>query len=113
MFLVDEIFRGTNHLESVACAAAVLHRLAGAGLVLVSSHHAVLAPLTRARLAPWRVTRGREGALALEPGVLREPNGIAMMARHGLADDVLADARRVHDWFAGHVATPSTFAVFE
>ena len=113
VFLIDEIFRGTNHLESVACAAAVLHRLAAAGLVIVSSHNAVLAPLLRARLAPLRVTRAGEGALALEPGVLREPNGIAMMARYELDAEVLADARRVHDWFAGHVATPTTFPAFD
>ena len=113
VFLIDEIFRGTNHLESVACAAAVLHRLAGAGLVLVSSHNAVLAPLMRARLVPLRVTRGPGGALALEPGVLNEPNGIAMMARYELDAGVRADARRVHDWFAGHVAAPVTFPEFE
>ena len=113
VFLIDEIFRGTNHLESVACAAAVLNRLAASGLVLVSSHNAVLAPLMRARLAPLRVTRERGGALALEPGVLREPNGIAMMERYGLDANVREDARRVHDWFAGHVATPVTFPVLD
>ncbi len=113
VFLVDEIFRGTNHLESVACAGAVLHRLAAAGPVLVSTHNAVLAPLMRARLAPLRVTRTREGALALEPGVLQEPNGIAMMARYAIDDAVRADARRVHDWFAGHVATPATFPALD
>ncbi len=113
VFLIDEIFRGTNHLESVACAAAVLNRLAASGLVLVSSHNAVLAPLMRARLAPLRVTRERGGALALEPGVLREPNGIAMMERYGLDATLREDARRVHDWFAGHVATPVTFPVLD
>jgi len=41
--------------------------------------------------------------------VLREPNGLAMMEQHGLPQDVQSEARRVHDWFAGHVATPDTF----
>ena len=109
VFLVDEIFRGTNHLESVAAATAVLNRLASRGAVIVSSHSMVLAPLLRARLAPLRLVRAGERALALEPGVLCEPNGIDMMARYGLADDVRAEALRVHDWFAGHVATPTTF----
>ena len=36
LFLIDEIFRGTNHLESVAAAAAVLHSLAARHLVIVS-----------------------------------------------------------------------------
>ncbi len=109
VFLVDEIFRGTNHAESVAGATAVLNRLASAGLVIVSSHHVVLAPLLRARLAPRRIVRAPAGQLVIEPGVLREPNGLAMMQRYGIADTVRDEARRVHDWFAGHVARPVTF----
>ena len=109
VFLVDEIFRGTNHVESVAGAAAVLNRLAAAGTLVVSSHNVVLAPLLRARLAPWRVVRAGARGLTLEAGVLREPNGLAMMELYGLAETVRSEARHVHDWFAGHVATPSTF----
>ena len=109
VFLIDEIFRGTNHIESVAGATAVLNRLAAAGAVIVSSHNGVLAPLLRARLAAWRIVRAASGNLAIEPGVLLEPNGIAMMQRYGIADAVRAEALRVHDWFAEHVATPVTF----
>ena len=97
----------------MAVATAVLTLLAARGAVIASSHNAVLAPLLRARLAPWCVVRGPAGALALEPGVLREPNGIAMMERFAIAGDVRADARRVHDWFAAHVATPVTFPTLD
>ena len=109
VFLIDEIFRGTNHAESVAGATAVLNRLASSGTVIVSSHHVVLAPLLRARLAARRIVRASAGELVLEPGVLREPNGLAMMRRYGIADAVRDEAQRVHDWFAGHVAAPLTF----
>jgi DNA mismatch repair ATPase MutS len=109
VFLIDEIFRGTNHIESVAGATAVLNRLAAAAAVIVSSHNGVLAPLLRARLAAWRIVRADAGNLAIEPGVLLEPSGIAMMQRYGIADAVRAEALRVHDWFAEHVATPVTF----
>ena len=109
VFLVDEIFRGTNHVESVAGAAAVLNRLASAGLVIVSSHNVVLAPLLRARLAPRRVVRMGARGLALEAGVLQAPNGLAMMRHYAIPDAVRAEAQRVHDWFAGHVATPVVF----
>ena len=109
VFLIDEIFRGTNHAESVAGATAVLNRLASAGTVIVSSHHVVLAPLLRARLAAARIVRAPAGRLVLEPGVLLEPNGLAMMRRYGIADSVRDEARRVHDWFASHVATPVAF----
>jgi len=109
VFLIDEIFRGTNHVESVAGAAAVLNRLASAGLVIVSSHNVVLAPLLRARLAPRRVVRTGARGLALEGGVLQAPNGLAMMRHYAIPDAVRAEAQRVHDWFAGHVATPVAF----
>ncbi|MDB5765831.1 MAG: hypothetical protein JWQ61_645, partial [Collimonas fungivorans] len=45
IYIIDEIFRGTNHLESVSAAAAVLDALAAKGVVIVSSHNLVLAPL--------------------------------------------------------------------
>ena len=109
VFLIDEIFRGTNHVESVAGAAAVLNRLASAGLVIVSSHNVVLAPLLRARLAPRRVVRAGARGLALEAGVLQAPNGLAMMRHYAIPDAVRDEAQRVHDWFARHVATPVAF----
>jgi hypothetical protein len=108
-FLIDEIFRGTNHVESVACAAAVLNHLAATNVMIVSSHNVVLAPLLSARLAAWRIVRAGEQALRIEPGVLLETNGIDMMRRYGISDSVRAEAVVVHDWFAGHVATPVTF----
>jgi hypothetical protein len=37
IFIIDQIFRGTSHLESVSAAAAVLDALAAKGLVIVSS----------------------------------------------------------------------------
>jgi hypothetical protein len=50
VYLIDEIFRGTNHVESVSAAAAVLDVLAERGLVIVSSHNLVLVPLLAHRL---------------------------------------------------------------
>jgi hypothetical protein len=55
--------------------------------------------------------RANARRLAIEPGVLLEPNGIAMMARYGIAETVRAEALRVHEWFAGHVSTPVAFPV--
>ncbi len=56
LFIIDEIFRGTNHLESISAAAAVLHTLAARGTVIVSSHNLVLAPLLEDCLTPWCVS---------------------------------------------------------
>ena len=64
VFLIDEIFRGTNNAESVAAAAAVLSHLAQKALVIVSTHNVVLAPLVasatdttaagQGQTTPWR-----------------------------------------------------------
>jgi len=98
IFLVDEIFRGTNHLESVSAAAAVLDALASRALVLVSSHNLVLAPLLAHRLDPYFITRTADGALTLAPGVLAHTNGISLLADHGFGAGIEANAARVCAW---------------
>ncbi|WP_215406071.1 DNA mismatch repair protein MutS [Janthinobacterium sp. JC611] len=107
LFLIDEIFRGTNHLESVAAAAAVLHSLAAQHLVLVSSHNLVLGPLLEDCLAPWCVRRDDAGALQLAPGVLQATNGIALLAQRGFDAGIADKAGRVFDWLSTHMAQPA------
>ena len=98
--LIDEIFRGTNHEESVSAAAAVLDTLARDALVVVSSHNLVLGPLLAHRLAPWLVARHADGVLGLEPGVLGRTNGIALLAGHGFSAAVQDKAGQVAAWLA-------------
>jgi hypothetical protein len=98
--LVDEIFRGTNHEESVAAAAAVLDELAGRAIVVVSSHNLVLAPLLAHRLDPWRVVRDETGGLRLEPGVLAQTNGVALLEQHGFDPAIQRRAEQVAQWLA-------------
>jgi hypothetical protein len=98
--LVDEIFRGTNHEESVAAAAAVLDELAARALVVVSSHNLVLGPLLAHRLAPWRIVRADGGGLRLEPGMLGQTNGVALLAQRGFDAGIQRKAERVAAWLA-------------
>ncbi len=77
IYLIDEIFRGTNHLESVSGAAAVLNALAQHGWVIVSSHNLVLAALLGHRLEPLYV-EPVAGRLTLLPGVLQQTNGLCV-----------------------------------
>ena len=105
--LIDEIFRGTNHIESVAAAAAVLDALAGKGMIFVSSHNLVLASLLAHRLAPWCVALDEGGALALRPGVLAHTNGIALLAERDFGGAVQANAGKVFDWLSGYLAHPA------
>jgi hypothetical protein len=106
LYLVDEIFRGTNHLDSVSAAAAVLNALADRGPVLVSSHNIILAALLRHRLDAVCVERHAD-AVTLRPGVLAQTNGVSLLGQAGLGDAVLADARRVNAWLARYLADPA------
>jgi hypothetical protein len=105
--IIDEIFRGTNHLESVSAAASVLDVLAAKGLVIVSSHNLVLAPLLAHRLEPLCVARGAAGTLTLSRGVLAHTNGIALLAQRGFGGTVEANAGKVFDWLSTYLAHPA------
>ena len=108
--LIDEVFRGTNHLESVSAAAAVLEELAARELVLVSSHNLVLAALLKEQLAPFFIdTAG--GKPVLMPGVLRNPNGIALLATQGFGERIENRAAEVARWLSGQLAAPHAPAV--
>jgi DNA mismatch repair ATPase MutS len=101
VFVIDEIFRGTNHLESVSAATAVLHQLARHHLVLVSSHNLELAPLLRDRLAPFCVAAAGDG-VTVRAGVLRETNGIRLLADNGFDEAIERDAVTVFQWLSRH-----------
>ena len=112
VFLIDEIFRGTNNAESVAAATAVLSHLAAHNLVVVSSHNVVLAPLLKPWLVPLRLVpnpAGGAAALVLEPGVLVHTNGLQMMQNYRFPATVHTTASQVYGWFASYVAQPDHF----
>ena len=104
--LIDEVFRGTNHLESVSAACAVLEQLSERDLVLVSSHNLVLAPLLRERLAPFFIDTA-SGSPVLTPGVLRNPNGIALLASQGFGERIEGRAAEVARWLSSHLGAPA------
>lgn len=103
--LVDEVFRGTNHLESVSAASAVLESLCARDLVLVSSHNLVLARILADKLEPFRIDTA-SGHPVLAPGVLRNPNGIALLATQGFGARIEDRAAEVARWLSGHLTEP-------
>jgi DNA mismatch repair ATPase MutS len=109
LFIIDEIFRGTNYLESISAAAAVLHTLAARGTVIVSSHNLVLAPLLEDCLAPWCVSapEGDRTRLTVAPGGLAATNGIALLSSRGFGPAIESKAARVFDWLSGHLSHPA------
>ncbi len=102
VFIIDEIFRGTNHLESVSAAAAVLEQLAGRGTVLVSSHNVVLAQLLEQCCVPLLVQK-RAGRLVLTPGVLADTNGLTLLAQSGFEAAIEQRARDVYKRLTGRL----------
>ncbi len=101
LFLIDEIFKGTNHHESIVAAAAVLQHVAQHGLVLVSSHNLGLATLLP-QLRPLRLVRASatSSALCLQDGVLVQTNGIAMLDQYDFPQSVRDTAANLHERLA-------------
>lgn len=100
--LVDEVFRGTNHLESVSAASAVLESLCARDLVLVSSHNLVLAHILAGKLEVFRIDTASARPV-LVPGVLRNPNGIALLATQGFGAQIEGRAAEVARWLSDHL----------
>lgn len=110
--LIDEIFRGTNHLESVSVATAVLHELTGSCLTIVSSHNLVLVPLLRDTATPMVLGR-RGGQVTVTGGVLAATNGIDILEQHQFPPHVVANARTVSSWLGPYLSSPATRPVLD
>jgi hypothetical protein len=120
LFVIDEIFRGTNTVERVAAARAVLQRLASNDhIVLAATHDLELLPLLG---NAWDFHHFREsiddGTLSfdyrLRPGPTSTHNAIRLMELYGFPQDVVAEARSTVDRIesamgrTGHSASPDT-----
>ena len=107
-YIIDEIFRGTNYLESVSAAAAVLQRIALHGTVIVSSHNLVLAAILHDHFFAKYVARNEDGNLTICDGVLPKTNGISLLVTHGFTREIEADANKVFQWLSQYLSHPTT-----
>ncbi|WP_431264611.1 MutS-related protein [Roseateles chitinivorans] len=112
-FIIDEIFRGTNNIESVAAAAAVLQHLAAHARVVVTSHNLALGKILRRRYRSLHLARTQGKGLILEDGLLPDTNGIALMGRYDFPPSVLREADRVRTWYSEYVLQPADFPLEE
>jgi hypothetical protein len=103
LFLFDELFRGTNAVERIAAAEAVLADLIADGprtrphVVLTATHDAELVDLLRETYVPFHFTDtlGPEGLVfehRLEPGPATTRNAIALLQLHGAPDGLIRQA---------------------
>lgn len=104
LFILDELFRGTNTIERVAASFAVLERIDrdaegnAQHLTLVATHDLELAPMLGSRFAPHHFREViEEGELRfdyqLKDGVSSTRNAIALLELMDFPRDVVARAR--------------------
>jgi DNA mismatch repair ATPase MutS len=100
LFLLDELFRGTNAVERIAAGHAVLEELLGASsvskahVVVAATHDHELVELTSDLFDPYHFGDeiGREGLQfdhRLRPGPATTRNAIALLRLHGAPDSLL------------------------
>ena len=96
VFLIDELFSGTNTVERIAAARAVLKSISANAQVLVTTHDVELQALLgeRFELYHFREDPDVKGFFdyRLRLGRATERNAIRLLARMGFPDDVVNDA---------------------
>lgn len=103
LFLLDELFRGTNTTERVAAAYAVLSYLnSGQDIVIVATHDLELLELLGGKYAPHHFREQVVGDqisfdFLLRPGASSTRNAIAMLKLMNYPESVVADALSMID----------------
>lgn len=103
LFIMDEIFRGTNTRERLAASAAVLRYLSrGDNICLVATHDVELEHLLDANWAFWhfRESVGESGVdfdYRVHPGVSSAPNALHMLEASGYPRELLEDAFALYE----------------
>ena len=109
LFLLDELFRGTNTIERIAAARAVLARLARPPhRVAVATHDLELVPLLRGAYVPFHFREElRDGALSfdhrLRPGPSSTRSALALLRWCAYPTDVVELAEETVGTLLGSV----------
>jgi DNA mismatch repair ATPase MutS len=102
LFLLDEIFRGTNTLERISAAAAVLHHLGMAHLAMVTTHDLELQELLAdgydMHHFSEQIVDGRHGFnYHIQSGPTTGRNAIRLLELNGYPDSIIREARKMAD----------------
>jgi DNA mismatch repair ATPase MutS len=99
LFLIDEIFRGTNTVERIGGAAAVLQALAIKNIVLVTTHDIELERFLHERYDMWHFQEtGRKEVpfdYIIRPGVCRTRNALKLMDDMGYPEYIISRAKEI------------------
>jgi hypothetical protein len=110
LFLLDEIFRGTNTLERISAATAVLHHLGQAHLALVTTHDLELQDLLADGFDMFhfseQIVDGKYGFnYCIQPGPTKGRNAIRLLELHGYPESITSEARLLADRLAPLLGT--------
>lgn len=101
LVIIDEIFRGTNTIERIAAAKAVLsHFIENKSFVFVSTHDLELAELlgNEYKVFSFEERAGDDRLVfdyKLKEGLLKTRNGIAVLEGLGFPDSIITEANKV------------------
>jgi hypothetical protein len=100
LFLIDEIFRGTNTVERISISASVLRHLSRRNSVLVTTHDVELQPLLSDCSRLFHFSEQVDGNryyfdFVLRDGPCRAGNAIKLIELKGYPPDIVAEARRL------------------
>jgi hypothetical protein len=101
VFLIDELFRGTNTPERIAAATAVLEEMARHAQVLATTHDVELQAYLEQQFSIYHFTENPDLAevfdYKLHAGISHARNAIALLERIGFSNSIIREARRLLD----------------
>ena len=111
LFLIDEIFRGTNTVERIGGAAAVLQVLAVKDIVLVTTHDIELEKFLHERYEMWHFQETGKKEVPFDykirPGVCRTKNALKLMKDMGYPEHIIGRAKSIARQMEEQYAVPA------
>jgi len=101
LVIIDELFRGTNTIERIAAAKAVISYFVNNGIfAIVSTHDLELTELLASDCKVFSFEEFMEGGEArfdykIKEGLLKNKNGIAVLQRLGYPSSIIEEASKV------------------
>lgn len=101
VFLIDELFRGTNTPERVAAGKAVLEEIARHAQVLATTHDVEPQAYLDSQFSIYHFTENPDLAevfdYKLRSGISNARNAIVLLERIGFSESIIREARRLLD----------------
>jgi DNA mismatch repair ATPase MutS len=112
VFLIDELFRGTNTAERIAAGKAVLESLDAHAQVLATTHDVELQRLLGANFLTFHFVENPELQevfdYRLHSGISTTKNAIKLLGKVGYPPAIVSEARRLADAFTPTIAEASS-----